>query len=929
MPSFLEYYFNVRDEGQEIGVCCPFPHHTRSGMEYLETNPSAHINIEKKIFHCKVCNAGHNEVSFIKAVLGCTFGNATRLSKAFNNYEDMTEWRRCAPLDQEAIALCTSLGISTDVISELELRSNAQGTISFPVSLYDKLIDIRSYTPGGTPKVKSRNGVAYGLVMPYDIWHKTPLNKVTLICAGEKDMAVARSHGFNAITLTGGENVLPLSPTWFKGRHVVIVYDNDDAGRTGANKLATYLLEYCATVKVCTGFHEVCKEDKEDITDFFTKYKGTKEQLIKYMNATPYYTHEDCVKNSSIPMVTLQQATSAEYIGKTVRSNIQVAAISEEHFMLPTTIIGEKYRDAAGDKDATMYTGDVREWTLSDSNTHDILHLLDNNFKETDVNTNAKILMKIPLKEKYIRLNRHDKTIVYKAYVTEMFESMGTDSMPMEYTAYSIGTRLESGRKYMVTYKIVPHPYKGQKLIMIITDAVSANDSVSNFTLTPDAIEHLKVIQEIPGNVSERVDSLVQKVKGILGYNGNDLLIKVIDLAYHTVLSFNFGHFKDVRGYLDTLVVGESRVGKSSTAEALRNTYQLGTFTSLAGNSATVPGLIGGSNKTSGGSYQTKAGLIPQNHKGLIIFEEFGKCKSNIVTELTDVRSSNEVRITRVSGTLSLPAMVRMISLSNVKTNVGEIKSIASYPNGIAIVTELVATAEDIARYDLLAVLGDKGNSIIDPLWEPEEALPTEVYQTRIRWVWSRTAEQVIIDRDVSTYIVEKSNALNEEYNCHIKIFGTEAWKKLSRLAIAVAGYLVSTDDTYENIVVTREHVDYAVAMYISLYDNPVFRLKEYVLNERKYNTIDDEGVGRLQELYIKWAPLVIMLEQEARTNRPQLMAAIGLDANTYNGLLNQLIQGSFVRLVGNDILPTERFRLGMAKINRNGVLQRVGENNA
>jgi hypothetical protein len=71
------------------------------------------------------------------------------------------------------------------------------------------------------------------------------------------------------------------------------------------------------------------------------------------------------------------------------------------------------------------------------------------------------------------------------------------------------------------------------------------------------------------------------------------------------------------------------------------------------------------------------------------------------------------------------------------------------------------------------------------------------------------------------------------------------------------------------------------------------------------------------------------MLEQEARSGRPQLMAAVGLDINTYNGFMNQLIQGSFVRLVGNDILPTERFRLGMARINRSGVIQRVGENNA
>ena len=375
--------------------------------------------------------------------------------------------------------------------------------------------------------------------------------------------------------------------------------------------------------------------------------------------------------------------------------------------------------------------------------------------------------------------------------------------------------------------------------------------------------------------------------------------------------------------------MGESRGGKSSTADCLRRTYQLGAFTSLAGNSATVPGLIGGSNKTSSGGMQTKAGLIPQNHKGLIIFEEFGKCNSNITAELTDIRSSNEVRITRVSGVLTLPAMVRMISLSNVKSSGSEIKSIASYPNGIAVVTELVPTAEDIARYDIMCVLGDKGNAQIDPYWMPEEPLPDDVYQTRIRWVWSRTPDQILIASSVGKYIIDKSNELNKNYDCHIKIFGTECWKKLSRLAIAMAGYTVSTDETFNNIVVTEEHVDAAYDMLVSLYDNPTFRLKEYVENERKYNSIDDAGVQLLQELYIKIPQLLIMLEQEAKPSRNTLMAAVGLDATTYNGFMSQLIRGSFIKLTGTDVIPTERFRLGMAKIDRNSSLTRIGENNA
>lgn len=928
--GFFEYYFDVSNEDnvEEVAVRCPFPHTTSSGAEYYESNPSAHINTKTRMFHCKVCNQGHSEISLITKLYDTTYGNATRLVKVFNNDETLEQWKQYTTLSTEAIALADSLGISKQVLEELHVANNVEGTLLFPVFMQDKLIDIRAYTPGGTPKVKSRPGALQGEIIPLDLWQQTPLKRTTLICAGEKDMATTRSHGFNAITITGGEMALPFSPIFFKGRDVVILYDNDDAGKIGANRLATYLLDYCRTVKVCTKFHEVCVEDKEDLTDFWNKYSGTREQLIQMMNETPLFTRDEAVKESPLPLVTLSEATSPNYINKMVRSNVQIVAVSETQYVTPTTITGEKLKDTG--KGDTMYVGEVKDWYMSEHNVQDILHLMDGGFKEEDIRKNIMKLLHIPVTEKYVKICKLNKAVVYKGYVTDMFESMNTDTMPMEYTAYSVGTRLESGKKYMCTYKLVPHPYKGQQLIMLITNAVPANDSVSNFKVTAETKQHLALFQNMPGTVPERVHALVQKVKGLLGYNGNDTLIELIDLAYHTVLSFNLGQFKAVRGYLDTLIVGESRVGKSSTADTLRKLYQLGTFTSLAGNSATVPGLIGGSNKTAGGGMQTKAGLIPQNHKGLIIFEEFGKCNTNITAELTDIRSSNEVRITRVSGTLSLPAMVRMIALSNVKsTSSNEIKSIASYPNGIAIITELVPTAEDIARYDVLCVLSDKGNAQIDPFWQPDTPFPAEVYQTRVRWVWSRTADQVIISEDVGKYIIEQANALNKEYDCHIKIFGTEAWKKLSRLSIAIAGYLVSTDDTFQNIIVLKEHVDFAVQLFIQLYDNPTFRLKEYVENERKYNRIDDAGVQLLQELYIKVPQLLIMLEQESRPSRNSLMAAVGLDANTYNGFMSQLIRGSFVKLAGMDVLPTERFRLGMAKINRNSSLTRIGENNA
>ena len=922
--SFLTEYFDITSDKVEAAVCCPFTHYTSSGQPYLETNPSAHVNTIENLFHCKACGEKGSEVTMIQKLLDCNVNMAKKIQKCFATEETIEEWSK-ETLEEASLYRALNLGISREVVQQLNIKTPPYTDhLAFPVFMYGHLMDVRQYNPGGDPKIKSRHGCPSGLILPFDDWIRTPNDRMTLLCAGEKDMAIARTYGFNAITLTGGETTLPTQSSYFKDRHVAIVYDNDETGKKGAYKLAEHLYKYTKYIKVITNFHEVL-ENKEDITDFFIKYRKTKEDLIQYIEDTEWYTGPTSTKKN-YPVMDLLQASEAHNIGKVVKSNVQIVAVSEATYSCPSHIFAEKFKPPTqGD---LMEEGDYKEWILNEDNVQDILHMIDNNFKEETIKKNYKDILRILHKEKHVSMSILKRITVFKCYLTDMYETTDTTTtQPMEYTAYSIDLKLESGQKYMITYKLVPHPYKGQQLIMLILDAEQANDSVSDFVLDEDVKASLQIIQNLPGTLNDKITLLTEKVKGLLGYNGINPLIQAIDFAYHTPLQFNFGTFKNIRAYLDTIIIGESRTGKSSTADCLRSLYGLGTFTSLAGNSATIPGLIGGSNKTATG-YQTRAGIIPQNHKGLIIFEEFGKSNHSVITELTDIRSSNEVRITRVAGTIALPAMVRMITLTNPKNKGNTIQSIASYPNGISVLTDLVETAEDIARYDMIVILPDKGNAQIDPLWTPEEPLDTKVYRDKIRWIWSRSAEQIIIDRETQLYIVEVANALNKIYEGHIKIFGTEAWKKISRLAIAIAGFVCSSDETYENIVVRKEHVDFAKNYLVNLYDNPTFKLKEFINYEKQYSTIDDEGVAALQNIYEKNPMLILQLEQCSSTSKNVLLAATGMAQDELNKALNSLTKALFVKFNNHEIIPTERFRIGLGKINKQTYAPKIGEIN-
>ena len=931
MGSFFEYYFSEYDfEKKETAVCCPFPHHTESGVEYQETIPSAHINLDKGVFHCKVCEKGLSEVSFISEILGCKYEAASKIASLYRDVENLHSWNQLK-LNPRTKEICNELGISDEVIEELHLKTeNREEDIAFPVLMYGKVVDVRNYSPyNRAAKIRSRAGSTTGMVIPFDLWINTNPHTWTIICAGEKDMAVARSNGFNAITLTGGEKALPKILKPFKNRRVAICYDHDEAGIEGAKSVAAAILPYAAEVRICTGFHEVCKEHGEDITDFFTKYKKTKRDLQKYIIDSPVFTPEEAAVVSKVthPFVTLLEASQPKYIGRVVQSNIQVVATYEKAMPVPTTIHAVKLNISGDDKYNLMQQGETRDWELCDKTCQDVLKLVDNNFTEQQIRDNTREILGITKIERDVKIERPTKETVYQCNVTDLFEVTTKNPQTIEFVAYVIGKRLESGKKYCITYKLTPHPFKGQQLTMIILDATEAADSITDFHLTEDNKRMLDQVKNMEGSVHDKVETLSEMAKSYIGYDGYNKLIKAIDLSFHAALQFNFNGNTE-RGTLDTLIVTESRIGKSSTAEALQKLYSLGTFVSLAGGNATIAGIIGGSNKVNG-SYQTRAGLLPMNHRGLVIFEELAKCDKDLVKALTDTRSSGSVKITRVSGDLQLPALVRMITLSNVKSSSKNIQPIASYPNGITILVDLIGAPEDIARYDLMLVMGETGNRIIDPNWRPITPFEPEVYKTKIRWVWSRNPDQIIITRDVVEYIFKKCNELNSKYDSHIKIFGTEAWKKVARLATAIAGYIVSTDDTYEKIIVTTECVDEAVDYLISCYDNNTFKLKEYVDNERRYGDIDDDGIKLLQDIYNQSPMTIRQLSVLDKTNRMNLTSATGLDNDMYNKLMNRLVQGAFVKFDGYDIVPTERFRKGFGLIDKSGNIVRLGEFNA
>lgn len=917
MSYFMKYFGetnHISDQG-EMFVKCPFPHiDPDTGVQYLESRASAHVNVDKSVFHCKVCKTHHSEISFFATMHKVSYRQALELIEAsdrvVDTWSDKEELLKTSRTPQNIIK---EFGWE-NVHEELRLGYEGAG-ISFPVLMNDILMGSCRYMPEGEPKTKLSKG-AKNLIFPYDLWNR---DKPTLLTAGFKDCTTARAYGFNAITFTHGEGSLPrLFKHAFKDKKIYIAYDNDPAGKQGAIKTAVFIREsggYPYIVDLST----VCAEHGEDIHDFFKKYKKSSTDLKDILNTTLAFDDEvyEIERNKEYPLVKLEESTQGKHYNRVISSRVVVTAKWEHAHQVPEYVEFYKYGEET--KLCSMAQGETKVFALDESNIKDLLYLTEN---EDKLRGYLRRLAGIPAKEQGISMKVLSYVPVFQAVVTDDISSTDSEFKPFELHVYTVGESLNSGDKSRIFYKAVPHPLQEQRIVGIITNTEDSDIAINKFKVTEEVIESLKCFQS--DNISEKMNENAERVKAIAGVETLPQIAWTVDLFFNTPLEFNW-HERTERAYLDVMLIGESRTGKSQAAKKLMELYELGIFTSL--KTTTKAGLIGGSDQTQGG-YKTKLGVLPRNHRGAVIMEEFSGASKDLISSLTDIRSSNMVRLDRVNGTTVAPAMVRMLSISNQRKNSqGETIPLRQQSSGVEVVSNLIGASEDIGRYDFF-VLIDKADHYTSPNERAKlDPFPRESYLNRIRWTWSRKADQINIPDDVKDFIVIQSTYLNKIYDSHINFFGPETWKKLTRLAIATAAMVMSTVD-FETLDVKIEHVIWAKSFLVSCYDNDLFNLKSHVDNERKYTECPETSIAVLQGLYRTNKNLIIQMSRGTEFSQKQLQALSGLDNKEFNRVISNFAESYFIRYsrTGERIVPTERFRKAFKQLNTKENIRRVGQ---
>jgi hypothetical protein len=895
--KFFERYFtetNFSTGAEEVKVLCPF---------HNDTNPSASINVKKDLFHCWTCGVGYNEQQFLSRMNNISLSDAHKVVLKTNEITHDWELVEKAELwaNPTFLKKVEDLGLDRKIINDLNLGlvkdSKGRAYLGYPVYYNGIIMDIRRFNISkfeGVPKIMSNAGSEAGFVIPYDVWNKD--KNLTYIFEGEKKMALARTLGLNAITLTGGANTRPndFVINAFKDRDVVICYDNDDAGREGAQKVHDKLKPIAKSVKYIN-IGQVVSEVGDDFYDMIMTYKKTINDFL----ALPTYDFVEKTDAKKKVFTPLKKALKENRIKEDLLTEVLVSAEYGDVYAVPSMVEFEKTNSDEGD----MLMGEKRSWFLDLNNEKQLLELMEIDAKQLNVNNILKRYAGIP-KEKGVQIHIKESKTVYKVKITD---KNSDDSFSIDLYTFK---GMVVGNEYEIVYNIHTHPNKHQKLVSIARE-VQDISTYDDFKPDKAIFDRFRGVEAF----KDRLEMLYQSSKHYVAKHLKYDLWLMSDLVFNSILEFKYDD-TTIRGALDVFMLGDTQVGKSETTSKLVDLYSFGHFLSL--KTSTTVGLIGGSNKVDG-SWLNTIGAIPRQHKRLAVLEEFSGARPEFVKTMTDIRSSGRLRLARAAGELNVPCRLRMITISNpINDGQGNPKYLSTFPNGVLPLTELITSAEDVARYDGF-LLVERVKERVNPFKQnlKGEPIPKEFYEHKIQWIATRRPDDVEFVDGADSYIWEKAEELNNVFESNFPLFGTTTALKLARFSVAMAGLLTNTDETLTKVIVNKEIVDLVVAFFYKIYDNNIFKLKEYKIEVDSYSMLNAGDVDELERLWAKNATMFEFLSNQSSTSRNNLRVISGLDTDDFSKIFNVLSMYKFVRLYGENVYPTEKFRLGMNKINK------------
>lgn len=895
----------------EWGMFCPL---------HTDATRSASLNVEKGVFFCQACGEGGSisqlvdlEDTWVKPE-GRVNGGSQRAARASVAPADgvskakVRGWH-AALLDSHPARLARLLearGISEETVRDHDIGWDADRHVyTIPVySNEDEIWNVRRYDlkpSGSRRKMWSVKGMGQPRLYPVKQILSDP--DYIIICEGEWDALLTIQHDFNAITRTAAADVW--ESRWnklFKGMTVYLAHDCDLKGQLANRKIGEQLVGVAEEVRVLRLPYPIEEKNGKDLTDFWLDHREYPEAEMQSLmeDAQLFDPKMFDVEETDASDASVLDSFDSRRVGQPMRLTVTIKGKRDPGFSIPRKIgyrctmdAGTKCQTcpmlkAVGSANVEIPASDPVILEMCESSNVQLRDIMRRFYGipkcqrleiEVDQHQAVEILYARPSID-------HVKSEEAADFKNVKITSVGKHDTMANNTVQAVGALHPDPRRQTNEFQA--------------WDVSVMETSLDKYELDDDDIEILKRFRPRGGQrplskVAEIARDMSAHVTKIYG---RPELHAAIDLTFHSALSFMFGGQLVERGWLELLVVGDTRTGKSETALKLSRHYGAGELVSC--EAASFAGIVGGLQQYGSKEWSVTWGAIPINDRRLVILDEIGGMHQEEIAAMSSVRSSGTAELTKIQSERTY-ARTRLIWLGNPRNG-----RMSDYTYGVQAIRPLIGNDEDIARFDLaMSVVADEvpANAInvvrnVGPMPYSDEAC-----NKLIRWAWSRKSEDIKWVDGAQDEVLQAANELGRKFiedpplvqAANIRI-------KVARLAVAMAIRLFSSDDDYERVLVRREHVRDAVRFL-----ERVYSMKNFGYSERSQEIIHDrreaEDHSSYMERYLEGNPaLAKFLRSTGSFRRPDLEEIMHIGREEANAIIATLWDRRMVRKEKGDI---------------------------
>lgn len=843
------------NETGEQGMHCPL---------HEDNTRSASVNWNKGVFFCQVCQYRGITIDQLSDYVEghpdlrppTSSGRSSR--KASNGAgfvapisEGQVAGYHAALLanSQRLSSFLARRGLDRDTVVAFQLGWDQRAqAYTIPVRDFDgELVNIRFYQLDPTDdrrKIWSIPGrgspVLYPAMRP---GFGSGIPEWVVICEGELDALIAIQHGFPAITRTGGAG------TWkgewnghFAGKVVYLCHDADREGENANRDVAAHLEGVALEVHVVHLPYSVTESHGKDVTDFFMEGNQASDFYQLLFNSEPWGDLAESEEyHFDLREVTLLESFDAANLGQRLRTRVTITGKNNPPYLLPEKVeyrcdIGAGLKCVACPMNAEGHNGSTS--LLLERDNPLILKFLGSSEDTIDKLLRAQVT---PVKCGRLQVINAGAMAVEELFVRPSVEHYRLNDQAGDYIArkvVSVGKHdTMPNNTVEVVGTIFPSP-RTQHNEFQAWKVERTETSVDRFELTDEAIELMKKFR--PGRLQSPLRKLSEISKDLSEHvtkiYGRDTMHALMDLTFHSVVAYTFDGKLEPRGWLDTLIVGDTRTGKTEAAKRLIAFFAAGEYISC--EAATFAGVVGGLQQYGTKEWTVTWGAVPINDRRLVVLDEASGLTVEQIAQMSSIRSSGEAQLTKIQSERTF-ARTRLLWLGNPRDG----RTLGSYTYGAQAIRPLIGNNEDIARFDLamsVAATEVSSEEINRTHRESRQTYDEQACRTMLHWAWSRKAEHIVWDKGTVDAVYKGAVEMGQRYvEDPPLVQAANIRMKISRVAVALATRLFSTPgNEHEKVLVRREHVRDAISFMDHLYNMPGFgygeRSKQEISDRRE-----------------------------------------------------------------------------------------------